>query len=212
MKTILCYGDSNTYGYDPSNGLRYPKNQRWTTLLEEKLKETYDLIPEGLNGRTTDSDWENEDVKNGMRHLDTILRSHRPLDIVVFMLGTNDCKFELHKDAKKITEGMEKLVVRTKELLNSKQGYAPEIVVVCPPHIREEVLQGPFAFEFSKDSLKTCDGLFEEYKALCDRHGCIFADASAADISPADGLHLSVRGHEDIAELLYRCISSLASF
>ena len=210
MKTLLCYGDSNTFGYDPSNGMRYPKEKRWTTLLAEKLKDDYDIVPEGLNGRTTDSDWENDDVKNGIRHLETILRSHRPLDVVVFMLGSNDCKDELGKDADRIAEGMEKLILKTKTILKEKQGYVPVIIVVSPPLIREEVADGPFAFEFSQRSVVVCKGLSSAYRELCLKHGCIFADAAGADVAVPDGLHLSSKGHEDFADILYRTISSLA--
>ena len=106
MKQILCYGDSNTHGYDPNTLGRYPKEKRWTSILQSLLGPEYDVINEGLNGRTTAFDREGEPYKNGYAHLIPILYTHRPLDMVVFMLGTNDCTAALHKDIKDIMEGM----------------------------------------------------------------------------------------------------------
>jgi lysophospholipase L1-like esterase len=53
MKTVLCYGDSNTWGYNPSTEDRYPLAERWVSVLALALGPEYLVIPEGLNGRTT---------------------------------------------------------------------------------------------------------------------------------------------------------------
>ena len=51
MKQILCFGDSNTWGYDGESRERLPWGVRWTSLLQEKLnKEEYRVIEEGLCG------------------------------------------------------------------------------------------------------------------------------------------------------------------
>ena len=92
MKRILCFGDSNTWGWNPANKERFDENSRWTGILKNKLGENYDIIEEGLNGRTTVWDDPIEGYKNGKKHLPSCLESHRPLDIVVLMLGTNDLK------------------------------------------------------------------------------------------------------------------------
>ena len=90
MKTIVCYGDSNTYGYNPENGFRYEYEERWTTILQKELKDSAIVIPEGLNGRTTSFEDELRPGRNGATYLDPCLHSHGPIDLVVLMLGTND--------------------------------------------------------------------------------------------------------------------------
>ena len=81
--TIICYGDSNTYGYNPENGFRYEYEERWTTILQKELKDSAIVIPEGLNGRTTSFEDELRPGRNGATYLDPCLHSHGPIDLVV---------------------------------------------------------------------------------------------------------------------------------
>lgn len=92
MKSILCYGDSNTYGLMPDSPDRYPRDVRWTGILQKKLGEDYYVIEEGLSGRTTLWDDPIEEHKNGKKYLLPCLDSHKPVDLVILMLGTNDLK------------------------------------------------------------------------------------------------------------------------
>ncbi len=93
MKTILCYGDSNTWGYDPVSEDRYPLAQRWVSVLARELGPEYQVIAEGLNGRTTVwPDPVEGEYKSGKSYLLPCLESHHPIDLVVLMLGTNDLK------------------------------------------------------------------------------------------------------------------------
>ena len=86
MKTILCYGDSNTWGYIPGTGNRYPRQVRWTGVLQNLLGEKFHVIEEGLNGRTTVMDDPTRIAKNGLPYLRPCLDSHAPIDLVVLML------------------------------------------------------------------------------------------------------------------------------
>ena len=90
MKSILCYGDSNTYGLMPDSPDRYPRDVRWTGILQKKLGEDYYVIEEGLSGRTTLWDDPIEEHKNGKKYLLPCLDSQKPVDLVILMLGTND--------------------------------------------------------------------------------------------------------------------------
>ena len=93
MKQILCFGDSNTYGYIPENGKRYAYADRWTGILSERLKdEDCRVIEEGLCGRTTVFEDELRIGRRGADLLPVLLESHSPLHRVILMLGTNDCK------------------------------------------------------------------------------------------------------------------------
>ena len=92
MKEVLCYGDSNTWGYNPKTKQRYDRNTRWPCVLQRELGEEFLVIPEGQNGRTTVWDDPVEGQKNGMTYLLPCLESHKPLDLVIITLGTNDLK------------------------------------------------------------------------------------------------------------------------
>ena len=113
MKTILCYGDSNTYGLKSDLVSRYPRNVRWTGILQEKLGSEYYVIEEGLGGRTTVWDDPVEDYKNGKKYLLPCLDSHKPLDLVIIMLGTNDLKSRFSVTPFDIGASMENLVKST---------------------------------------------------------------------------------------------------
>ena len=91
-KYILCYGDSNTHGYNPVNGFRYGENIRWTGRMAAILGEDYKIIEEGLNSRTTDLKPEREPWRSGLYYLEPCIRTHMPLDLVILMLGSNDMK------------------------------------------------------------------------------------------------------------------------
>ena len=99
MKTILCYGDSNTWGYNPSMGGRYARDERWPGVLRKELGEGYLVIEEGLNGRTTVWDDPIEGYKNGKTYLVPCLETHKPLDLVIILLGTNDLKMRFSVSA-----------------------------------------------------------------------------------------------------------------
>lgn len=93
MEQILCFGDSNTWGYDGESRKRLPWGVRWTSLLQEKLnKEEYRVIEEGLCGRTTVFEDPLRDGRKGTALLPTLLETHAQVDVITLMLGTNDCK------------------------------------------------------------------------------------------------------------------------
>ena len=117
MKTVLCYGDSNTYGYDPETGLRYPPALRWPDALQALLGPEYRVIPEGLNGRTTAFGRKGLAWLNGLSTLDPIIRTHYPIDCLIFMLGTNDCKERFGANPACIGAGLERLILKAKTVL-----------------------------------------------------------------------------------------------
>ena len=142
MKTILCFGDSNTWGLDPITDGRHPYERRWTTILQRELGEKYLVIPEGLNGRTTVWDDPIELHKSGARYLPPCLATHAPLDLVIIMLGTNDLKARFSVPACDIAAGVGVLVdiVRQSNCGPSvgcdPGGAAPKLLVLIPPEVR----------------------------------------------------------------------------
>ena len=139
MKTVLCFGDSNTYGYDPTTGLRYPESVRWTALLQGLLGTDYKVIEEGCNGRTTVFDDPIEGWKKGLDYLRPCLNTHKPVDIVIMMLGSNDLKEVFHATPEDIASGAETLVKEIIDFTEIKQGFVPEIILVSPPEIGEDI-------------------------------------------------------------------------
>ena len=135
LTTVLCYGDSNTFGYDPMTGMRYPKEIRWTGILASLLGEDFNVIEEGCNGRTTVTDDPIEGWKNGLDYLKPCLNSHRPVDIVILMLGTNDLKEVFHLTAAEIADNAGILVDVIQSFTKEKQGFMPKIILVSPPEI-----------------------------------------------------------------------------
>ena len=93
MKHILCYGDSNTWGFQPGFGGRYPRQRRWTGVAEGLLGDGYVLLENGLNGRTTDFDDPELPYRNGRKGFAYAMVSQKPIDLLLLMLGTNDLKF-----------------------------------------------------------------------------------------------------------------------
>ena len=93
MKHVLCYGDSNTWGFTPVTGKRYDEHTRWTGLLQDLLGDAWRVHEAGLNARTSIYDDPFKPYLNGRDMIRGILVSEKPLDVVVLSLGTNDLKF-----------------------------------------------------------------------------------------------------------------------
>ena len=207
MKTILCYGDSNTYGFIPETGLRYPKNVRWTGVLQDLLGRDFTIIEEGCNGRTTIFDDPIEGWKNGRDYLKPCLNSHKPVDLVIMMLGSNDLKDCFHASAQDIANGADVLVKDILDFTQNKQGFAPQIILVSPPEIGEDIQTSAFYGRFKKDAIDRSKQFPKQYKRVADANGCIFVDAAMyIKPSPVDSLHLTAKGHKKLAEVLYRTI------
>jgi len=204
--TILCYGDSNTYGYIPVKGGRYPKDVRWTGRLQTILGNRYEIIEEGCNGRTTMFDDPLEDGKNGLTYLKPCLNSHRPVDIVILMLGSNDLKTRFKLSAKEISEAAGVLVRETQEFLREKQEYEPEIILVAPPVIGEDI-DNSTSSSFDRSAIDRSKEFSYLYQKIANENKCLFFDAAkSVNSSKEDSLHLTPEAHkkfaEDIAELI----------
>ena len=206
MKTILCYGDSNTYGYDPKTGGRYPKGKRWPVLLQKKLGDDYDVVSEGLNGRTTAYD--REDIfKNGYYCLKPCLYSNKPIDIVITMLGTNDCNAELNLSAEDIANGMELLIKTIEEYSLELQEFVPEIIIIAPAAILDDYANSPFADQLDEFSVIKSRAIAPLYKEIAKKHNCKFINCvDQIEVSPVDSEHLTLEGHAKLADLVYEKI------
>lgn len=135
MRTIVCYGDSNTWGADPSTQGRFPYAVRWTTVLARELGEEYLVVAEGLNGRTTVVDDLIEPNRNGYRQIVPTLESQHPIDLVIIMLGTNDLKARHNRTAADIGQSVSLLANVARSTLFGPAQARPKVLILCPPPI-----------------------------------------------------------------------------
>ncbi len=207
---ILCFGDSNTYGLTPQL-TQLPQEQIWTSLLQEKLGfDRAEVIREGLTGRTTAYDRPGAPWKNGLTALPEILEKHAPLDMVLIMLGGNDCLAEMHLSAEQIAEGMKMLIGTTRSRCRSLQGFEPQILIIVPPGFLPEYVNTPSAQELDQHSLDTAKALGPLYRKLAEAEGCLFYDAyGKLEISPLDCEHMTPTGHSELAEELFLLLDPL---
>lgn len=196
MKRIVCFGDSNTWGYDAVTDGRYGK-ERWTRVLMELLGDDYEVIEEGLCGRTTVFRDPLNEGMSGLDYLYPCLMGHSLFDTLVVMLGTNDCKERYSATPKNIADGMKRLVEKAK-ILPVWTGE-PDILIVAPSPIRPECEQSFVGGEMGKSSARSY-GLAEQYRICAELTGCRFFDASEASVNQLDYMHLDVAGHKYLAE------------
>ncbi|MDR2048662.1 MAG: SGNH/GDSL hydrolase family protein [Treponema sp.] len=211
MKTILFYGDSNTWGYVPGAGTRFPYEQRWTSIVRKKLGPDYDVIVEALNGRTTAFDDPVCPLRNGQFAFSLILESHAPVNLLVIMLGSNDCKERLHNRPATIAWGMRSLVELARGKGFGPSGRDPKILILSPPSMTEgDQSRANFDLREFTGSQAIAAGLSPEYRKIAAENGCYFLDtAPIAKPSPIDGLHLTVEANAVLGEWISGEIAKL---
>ncbi|MEM8630860.1 MAG: GDSL-type esterase/lipase family protein [Pseudomonadota bacterium] len=199
-RSVLCFGDSNTHGTmalrDRMDRRRFPFHERWPGVLQATLGPTWRVVEEGHPGRTTvHSDPVQGDHKSGIVTLPALLESHRPLDAVVVMLGTNDLQMRFSVTPFDIALSVERLCVMAQDPLIGANGKPAHIVIVSPVPVDEVGFLGePFTGAAAKSR-----ALAEKLKASAEFIGASFLDAgllAAAD--PDDGIHLTAEGQAAI--------------
>ena len=205
MKKIVCFGDSNTYGYIPALGERFDIDTRWAGRLKRSLAEKGCIVAEeGKNGRTTVFDDPADEDRNGSLVLGDVLKRNDPIDCIVIMLGTNDCKIKFGADENIIVNGLDVLVSMIRLF-----GPDIRILIVSPAVINEGVKSGRFAENFNDLSIGTSERLAEKYRELARRRDCAFLDAAEyISTSPKDGIHLDAQAHRELASAVENCLVS----
>lgn len=205
-KRILLYGDSNTFGTmampDLSSDGVFPKNVRWGGVLAAGLGHGFDVVVEGLGGRTSVFDDPIEgDFRNGLRILPAIVMSHRPIDLLVIALGTNDQKHRFGLKAQDVALGIARL---TREALAT--GEVGRILVVAPPPL---ISVGDFAEMFAGVEERS-QGLSEQIERYAVENGAAFFDAGQViAVDPVDGIHWSAEAHGDLGRALVDVVRGL---
>ena len=192
MRRILCFGDSNTWGYDPATEDRFDDQTRWTGVLQAALGADFTVIEEGLNGRTTVWNDPIEGYKNGHDYLVPCLETHRPLDLVVLMLGTNDLKRRFSLSAYDIAQGVAVLLRAISYSKAGRDGHAPRVLLLAPPPVAK--LTG-FAEMFEGSEAKSLL-LGQHYRAVAVEYNVAFLDTSTViRSSDLDGIHFEAEEH-----------------
>jgi lysophospholipase L1-like esterase len=209
MRTVLCYGDSLTWGYDASGPGRHAPHDRWPNVLQAALGKDVAVIAEGLNGRTTAfDDHLGSADRNGARILPVLLTTHSPIDLVILLLGTNDMKPWVSGKAISAKQGVNRLIDIIRGHAYPMAEDAPDILVVAPPPL-VETGDPEFGAMFG-GGIAQSRMLASLYSDLADHLSCGFFDAgSVAQTTPIDGVHLDAantravgRGLEPIVRVM----------
>jgi lysophospholipase L1-like esterase len=201
-RTLLCFGDSNTWGFEPATMARYPRDVRWTGVTAAALGPSWQVVEAGLNGRTTVFEDPLGD-KLGLRHLLPVLESAAPVDVVVIVLGTNDLKTRLSASAYEIAEGAGVLVDRVRASAAGPGGAAPDVLLVAPPPLADVTgwaARDPGSYEGFEEAWQ---GAFDrslrfaaQFARVARVRGVAFLDAGEhVTTSAVDGIHWSPAGH-----------------
>ncbi len=198
MKTIVCFGDSNTWGYMPgTDALRFAPDVRWPGVMRAALGDGFTVIESALNGRTTVFDDPLMVDRNGRRHLPTVLETHAPIDLLIIALGVNDLKQYFNLRADDIAAGAG---VLAQLALDSDAGpqvdggrTSPGVALVCP--VRPVAAREAFGHKFDGAVERSAD-MPRAFAEVAQTLGVPWFDAGAvAKADDLDGVHLDADAH-----------------
>ncbi len=191
MKKVFVYGDSNVFGDDMSTGLRVPYHQRWVNRLKKSAKGLYIITDDGVSGRIAGDYRTDKPTRNGRSYFRDALQKVDDVDIVVIALGTNDLQERFNRSADDVIHDL----LWYREAANNAK-----VIYLLPPKFDTGEKSGP---EFSIGSLGLRDEIIERQSELGET-----IVINTVDLS--DGLHFSVEGHKEVADIVARKLSEYA--
>lgn len=197
MKYVLCYGDSNTWGYNPNIlHIRYSKNVRYPMVLQELLGNDYTVYEEGLCARTIfNDDRERIGEYNGSKHFEGCFKSHLPIDYLVIMLGSNDMKDQFNCDSALAAQKLNELYIEKVRKISPNT----QIIIVSPKSIQSTTFHG-FNGAYNKSK-----NINEDYFKLAKDTNCLFISNEILEVGK-DGLHLTEKAHRNLANKICELI------
>jgi len=208
MKNILCLGDSNTWGYTPLSGTRYSTNERWPRVLQVNLGDKYHIIEEGLCGRTISSHMQDRSQRSGQELLPAILESHRPLDLIIVMLGTNDLQHCFKLSAQEIASNIKSfcLMIKNNEFI-SQHNPETKILLISPAHLAELPIEDQYSFKGGQLKSKQLAKYYSEVAADLQIE---FLNANNfIKTTNIDGIHWTKEQHKKFGEILSTTINKI---
>jgi lysophospholipase L1-like esterase len=191
MKTIVCFGDSNTWGCVPgSDGQRFSRDVRWPARLATRLGDAVEVISEGLSGRMATIEHPAGEGRKGLPYLLPCLHSHAPVDVLIIYLGTNDVAF---LNAQMVARSVGRLIRVARDSEAGPDWRQPQVLVICPPPFQEHRL-GP------------------AFKEVCDFLDCELLDLDGVvTYSALDEIHLDEGGHIAVAAAVEERVRQMLS-
>ena len=207
MKSILCYGDSITWGYNPKEGTRFPFEERWPGILQLELGDSYRVIEESVPGRTTNWDSPFLPERNGRKSLPLVLETNLPIDLFILMLGTNDLWKTFNFSASEIAGSCAFLIWTVQKAMAGPGFGVPEILLIAPQPLGP---LSPFMNTFFEGRAAVSRQLAREYKKISQMTGCHFLDASKyVKSSRVDGVHLDAAEQKKLASGVKKSVLSI---
>ncbi len=198
-KTILCYGDSNTWGYEGKSRTRYPKDIRWTGRLADMMGPNYEVIEEGLPGRTSGFLDEAKPYTDGAAYFLPCILSHNPVDYIIFMLGTNDIKPKYDVGAREIARSISRMLSLARQGI-SHTGNPAKIMLVAPVPVTPLVIQDE---EYDHSSVEKSGQLVEELERVGRSLDVrVYRASDAVGQLDSDGCHWTPEGHRNFASAI----------
>ena len=217
MKTILCFGDSNTWGFVPGSRdlatnacARFPYEQRWPGFMARGLGDGFRVIEAGLNGRTTDTDDPEWADRNGAKALPAVLEQAWPANLVIVLLGVNDLKIKFARSPERIAQGLAAVIAAIRATGQRRAlttDTPPKILLISPPRV---TMSDSFRPDFAGAAEKS-RGLAPLLRQLAHDAGIYFYDAGDIPLSPKDGIHLDEAAHRQLGTALVEKIRPVLS-
>lgn len=203
MKNIICYGDSNTFGFNPKDCSRFDENTRWTALLQKSLGDDYNIVDESACDRTGVVNNPKGELFSAPQHFPKLISKSEKVDLIILGVGTNDLQSQYNISFDTVEKGLKNLV----ELAKTKT----KTVIILPPVVlNETVSKGFFSYQFNETSIVKSKKIGEIYKTIADNYQCEYFDINNfATPSEFDGLHYDEAAHKLIADKLSEFIKQL---
>lgn len=205
MKKIICYGDSNTFGFNPKDGSRFDENTRWTAILQKNTENEYEVINEGTCDRTGFVNNPKGFEFSAQRHFPKMLSKIDSIDILILAIGTNDLQFQYDISIGAIEKGLENLI-------KLAQPKAKNIIIIPPVVLSEKVIEGYFNFQFNETSIVKSRKIGRIYRQMTNAYHCNYFDINKFTTpSDLDGLHYYENSHKIIADKLTEFIKQMVT-
>ena len=196
MKKVICYGDSNTFGFNPKDGSRFDENTMWTAILQKNLGTEYEVINEGVCDRTGFVNNPKGFLYSAQRHFPKMISKIDNIEILILAIGTNDLQFQYDISISRVEKGLKNLI----KLANEK---AKNIIIIPPVILNEKVLEGFFNYQFDDTSIVKSRKIGRIYRQIADTNHCNYFDINKFTTpSDLDGLHYDEKSHKIIADKL----------